>query len=133
MPHPQLCRPLLAAGRTLLHWACDAGHADIVDSLLARMTDPARAAAYVWRTFRADDHRRAFTKKMVAESTVDVRDARGSTPLHLACRAGRLDIVVKLLRVANADRIVPDADGRVAFELLEPRKIEILRLLLIRD
>jgi ankyrin repeat protein len=54
------------------------------------------------------------TKLRVTTSGVDDRDARGSTPLHAAARAGDTDSVVFLLRDARANPMIVDDHGQSA-------------------
>jgi ankyrin repeat protein len=48
---------------------------------------------------------------------VNVQDAHGNTPLHLAAKTGRVAIVETLLKIPEADCTITDDEGRDALQV----------------
>ena len=106
-------------GYTALHYACQYGLLDLVAALLNE----------VEKVDVPGTHVNGQTKDLILGGAVV--QSGGQTPLHLATRAGEVE-VVRLLLSRNADLTVVDYDGFTAIELAQLRKkpavFEILAL-----
>lgn len=90
---------------SLLHWAAKAGHAGIVDLLLAR-------GARINATNMGDDtslhlaashgHRPIVVKLLQKKAEVNASNEHGMTPLHYACFWGYEQIAEDLIRAGGA-------------------------------
>ncbi len=96
----------LCGGRTLLHWVVSVPNKELLDAIQSE---------------------RSRTSSHESLTLWDAVDENGSTPLHIACETGRLDIVAKLIN-ANASRMIADKKGRIPLQLLPPHLLEVLRM-----
>ena len=134
---------LLAAGaaadtrcssdRTPLYLACAAKHFSVVTSLLMRGAQPFASdadgatplhAAVGYGSSemregrsvrRADDSEKIVQVLLEQRAPVDLQDSSGDTPLIIAARNGRSEIVRQLL-LAGAQREHRDSDGKTALD-----------------
>jgi hypothetical protein len=103
---PLMAAKTLCGGRTLLHWVVSTANTELLDAIQSgRSQDISHASLTLW----------------------DAVDENGSTPLHIACETGRLDIVAKLIKY-NANRTIVDKRGRIPLQLLPPHLLEVLRM-----
>eukprot|EP00903_Cladosiphon_okamuranus_P018232 g16771.t1 len=124
-------------GCTALHWAGEEGEPDVVDALVeagADLEPRSLAVCYLLNGFVDFEGLTPLHCAAICGNTgtmasllrhgadVDVQDAQGLTPLHVACTAHgaqypRVRTVDRLLR-SGADETITDNEGRVAFALI---------------
>ncbi|ETE70145.1 26S proteasome non-ATPase regulatory subunit 10, partial [Ophiophagus hannah] len=134
--------------RTALHWACSAGHSDIVDFLLSLgvpINDKDDIALMLLENKAnpdAKDHlastplHRAASKgnlKMMQillkhKASVNLQDSEGNTPLHLACDEERAD-EAKLLVAHGASLYIENKEEKTPLKVAKGGLASILRRL----
>ncbi|KAL7979974.1 hypothetical protein Chor_004443 [Crotalus horridus] len=134
--------------RTALHWACSAGHSDVVDFLLSLgvpVNDKDDIALMLLENKAnpdAKDHlastplHRAASKgnlKMTElllkhKASVNLQDSEGNTPLHLACDEERVE-EAKLLVAHGASIYIENKEEKTPLQVAKAGLGSILRRL----
>ena len=106
---------MAAACAVSMPWGMAADEEEALMHLLRRSNavwSPHEVASFATT---ADDVRRALQE---SAQYLNVADEQGNTPLHLAVRGGKLEVVAAFLE-AGADACAKDADGKMPIELTE--------------
>lgn len=128
-------------GVTVLHTACSAGNADIVRMLLEsskvdmnKLTQRGVAALHIATTRSNINVIKELLKKAKNKESVDITNNRDRvTPLQIACKNGKLDIV-KVFVDASADVNAVNTDGCAALHVAcEEGHMDIIEFLIEKE
>lgn len=98
-------------GDTLLHIACMEGWTALVCKFIRQTPHPDlldirnEAGQAPLHVAVLCNHRHVVRLLVVAGATIDMRDSRGCTPLHLACRSGSLPLVQEFLQPITQEEV----------------------------
>ncbi|KAJ3161457.1 hypothetical protein HDU86_007239 [Geranomyces michiganensis] len=117
------------SGQTALHYAASKNYADVVDALLNAGADPASRDQYgqtpMHRASARGWVRIAARLKQDPRAKVNVRDALGNTPLHVAAEDVQID-VIKYLLSAGADASTRNKEGLTPADVSSDKAVQAL-------
>ena len=118
----------LTSGNSLLHYACSYGCTEIIQFLVDRGCD---------QTIVNNDGELAIhiascislkVTQLLTKCDINSLNADGDTPLHIACKSEKVDIINYLVDDAKCDINIPNADGYHPLHIACEKSLEVKSL-----